>query len=221
MIRKIITTEDQSKTIMIEGTNDTYHSIHGAFTEANHIFIENGIKDKTIDNQINIFELGLGTGLNAILSLKEAEGKKINIIYHSIEKFPLIKSEINQMNYESFVPKELQKYYQKIHESNWNEEVQISPFFKIKKIKNDIIDYILPLEYYNFIFFDAFGPKSQPELWQKNILTKMYQSLKNDSRLITYCAQGQFKRDLKSVGFNVENRKGPPGKREITLGFKL
>ncbi len=222
MQREIITTKDNSKTLLIPSLNETYHSTHGALTEAKHIFIDNGINQfKNSTQTIHIFEMGFGTGLNAILTYQFAKKHQLDINYTTVEKYPVTKNEMNILNYKTLLNLNLneQTVLNQMHQSNTSTN-QLSNFFTFQLLINDIKNITLNHNQFDIIFFDAFAPSHQPQLWQKNILLKMYQALKPTGFLITYCAKGQFKRDLKSIGFEVINLPGPPGKREITKAVK-
>ena len=220
MIRKVITTGDNSKTLLITANNDTYHSIHGALTESEHVFIQHGLNYFRSQKSVRVFEMGFGTGLNCILTLEQAEIYKQQTEYHSIEKYPITSKEIQALEYHQLIKSEYQSYYKQIHKLDWNQPHQLTESFSLLKTRGDLHDHNFKDNFYDIIYFDAFGPKSQPDLWQIDILKKIFQSLKSGGIFITYCAQGQFKRDLKSAGFGVENLPGPPGKREITRGIK-
>jgi len=221
MKRTVIDTEDNSKTLLIDNTDVTYHSRHGAITESTHIFIEHGLKYFSSQDSIHAFEMGFGTGLNTILSADFAMQSKKNILLHSIEKYPINAAEAEGISSSYTLNRtDLANYFELVHSCGWSKNVTINPFFILNKIEADILSFEMETEYYDIIFFDAFGPKFQPNLWQPSILTKMFNSLKKGGVLITYCAQGQFKRNLKSVGFTVNNLPGPPGKREITRAIK-
>jgi len=220
MERKIIVTKDDSKTIFIPEMNETYHSIHGAYTEAEHVFIKNGLGFCEDLSSVKIFEMGFGTGLNTLLSYIFSIKNNKKIIYHTIEKYPVTEEEVKALNYcgeLNFV--EYITIYDFFHQSEWEVEHEIKNFI-FKKIKNDILLFDTT-EKYDLIFFDAFAPSHQLHLWEKDVLKKMYDMLNENGFLITYCAQGEFKRNLKSIGFKIENLPGPPGKREITKGTKL
>lgn len=222
MERKIITTKDNSKTLLIPEMNETYHSTNGALTEANHIFIENGINHfKNSTGPISIFEMGFGTGLNAILTYRFALKHQINVIYNTIEKYPVSITEMETLNYGSALNlNELEKdTLNKMHQSIHKTTV-LSNNFSFNFVKDDILNFDFQNQKFDIIYFDAFAPSHQPKLWQKDVLIKMYNSIKPNGFLITYCAQGQFKRDLKAIGFDVVNLPGPPGKREITKAVK-
>ena len=220
MKRTVIDTADNSKTLLINNTDVTYHSRHGALTESNHIFINHGLKSLPQQKNIKVFEMGFGTGLNAILTYDFALKNNINLTYHTIEKYPITDDELNTLNLNAILNPELHSTFELIHDGNWDELLTINQDFEMLKYNADILEQDLANSYYDIIFFDAFGPKFQPDLWQPEVLKKMYESLKQGGTFVTYCAQGQFKRDLKSVGFDIEPLPGPPGKREITRGIK-
>lgn len=220
MERKIIVTKDGSKTIFIPEMNETYHSIHGAYTEAEHVFIKNGLDFCKDLSPIKVFEMGFGTGLNTLLSYIYSIKNNKKIIYHTIEKYPVKEDEVKILNYCGEL--NFANYisgYNFFHQSEWEVEHKIENF-TFKKIMNDILIYNTN-EKYNLIFFDAFAPSHQSHLWGKDVLMKMYEMLNKNGFLITYCAQGEFKRNLKSIGFKIENLPGPPGKREITKAIKI
>jgi len=221
MNRKIIVTDDNSKSLLIPEINETYHSINGAMNEAMHVFITNGLLPMSDLKLIRIFEMGFGTGLNALLSLNFTKNTPIYIAYETVEKFPVDLELINQLQHPYTTGLiDLQSEFDSMHNSKWNEVVEISSAFSFKKYRGDIYDIELPLNHFHVIYYDAFSPKIQPELWSTNLLVKLYASMVEGGRLTTYCAQGQFKRNLKEVGFSVHGLPGPAGKREMTLAIK-
>ena len=224
MDRKIIVTEDNSKTLLIPELNETYHSTHGALNEARHVFINAGLDfffEKHLEPEINIFEMGFGTGLNAMVTLEYLRNRNLKIDYDTLEKYPLTETEIDQMDYAQLLKDNVaEDLFSKIHQSNWEKSSSINAQFYLKKTQGDLKNHQLDKDRYHLIFFDAFGPRIQPNLWSTEVLEKMHQSLKDNGMLVTYCAQGQFKRNLKSVGFEIENIPGPPGKREMTRATK-
>ena len=214
MKREIIITEDGSTSIHLPDWNENYHSKHGAIQEAKHVFIKNGLeifKNKSVA----ILEIGFGTGLNAIITF--LEGKKLNqkIDYHGIEAFPVATEEIKLMNYEEQLnATEFEDVFAKMHQSDWEEKIHLSSDFSITKRKqffNDLTD----TNYFDLIYFDAFGYRVQPDLWSTAIFQKMYDALKPNGILVTYAARGVVKRSMIEVGFKVEKLAGPPGKREM------
>lgn len=215
----IALTNDGSSTLFIAELNEHYHSTHGAIQEANHVFIEHGFKHIQLPD-FTIFELGFGTGLNAVLTLNAAETREKNIKYISIEAFPVEMELVNQLNYDRL--DEIDKFhFESLHNAPWGKVVQISPHFTLQKIEAKIQDFDEPKSEIDLIYFDAFGHRAQSELWELPILQKMYNLLKPNGILVTYAARGQFKRDLKQLGFLVESLPGPPGKREMTRATKI
>lgn len=212
-------TEDGSCTLFIPEINEHYHSTKGALTESKHIFIDKGL-NHCVKEDINLLEIGFGTGLNAILTLIESNNSKRKIHYSSIEKYPLDMDTIENLNYSSFLNEEEIYLYYNIHKAPWNQYVKISPYFFINKIKDDFTLYNFS-EKYDIIYFDAFAPEKQPEMWKQELFDSLYNSLNENGILTTYCAKGIIRRMLQSAGFIVERLEGPPnGKREILRATK-
>lgn len=222
MQRKIINTKDNSKTLLIPEMNETYHSTNGAIAESKHIYINYGLKEVSRNkNEINLLEMGFGTGLNAILTLDFALSFKKKISYFTVEKYPITTEEINVLNYpESLNLNTLTSDFLKLHQCEFTMTHEINPYFIFSKHHKDLKDTSLNPTHFDIIYFDAFAPQHQPDLWTIEILKKMYTCLAPNGFLITYCAQGQFKRNLKAVGFEVVSLPGPIGKREITKAIK-
>lgn len=228
MKRQIITTADGSKTIQIEDWNEQYHSKHGAIQEAEHVFIKEGLQHyhSTLNIEchteqaiVSILEIGFGTGLNAFLTLLEAEKNNININYVGVEAYPVSEDEINQLNYVELISTENQDYFNKLHKLSWETEYEISPNFKLKK-RQQFFSEIIDTNAFDLIYFDAFGARVQPELWTKSIFEIMYKALKPKGVLVTYAAIGEVKRNMQALGFTVERLKGPPGKRHMLRATK-
>lgn len=215
MKRSIIETSDGSHTIHVEGIDETYHSRHGAVQEAMHVFINHGLKSiSKKDGPIEIFEMGFGTGLNAWLTAISAEQP---VKYTGLEAFPVEKEMYDQLNY----AESRKELYSAIMLSEWGSWKRISEQFMLLKIHDKLETVSLPKENYDLIYYDAFGPRAQEELWKIEPIEKICESLKIGGVLVTYCAQGQFKRNLKASGMKVESMPGPPGKREMTRAVKL
>lgn len=219
MKRRIITTEDGSKTIQIEDWDEQYHSKHGAVQEAYHVFIEHGLR-LFKNESINLLEIGFGTGLNALITLLEAPRQQLSIDYVGVEAFPVSKQEVDALDYcQQLDANDQQEVFQKMHSSPWEETISITSDFSLLKQKKDFKE-IDEENLFNLIYFDAFGARVQPELWTEEIFLKMYHALKRNGVLVTYAAKGSVRRAMQAVGFTVERLPGPPGKREMLRAIK-
>ncbi len=219
MQREIITTGDGSKTIYIKDWDEQYHSKHGAIQEAYHVFIRNGL-DLFQNASLNILEIGFGTGLNAFITLLEAQKKARTINYCGVEAYPVSWEEAELLNYVTQLNAvERVQDFERLHKAPWEEKVAIAPFFSLTKKKVYFKD-ITDQEVFDLIYFDAFGARVQPELWTALIFKKMYEALRSEGYLVTYAAKGSVRRAMLEVGFNVERLPGPPGKREMLRAQK-
>lgn len=219
MERTVVITNDGSSSIYLPELDEHYHSSHGAIQEAKHVFIENGLK--AIDRaELSIFELGFGTGLNALLTLKEAANAGLKVNYHGLEAFPVKENHVQQLNYVNEIDPDLASVFSLMHAMPWEKKISLSDGFELTKIESRIQDFSGLDGEIDLIYFDAFGHRAQAEMWELSILAQMYELLKPGGILVTYAARGQFKRDLKSLGFTVESLQGPPGKREMTRAIK-
>jgi len=222
--RKIIITADGSKTIYLPEWDEHYHSKHGAIQEAYHVFIKHGLEYLCHSceslKSLSILEIGFGTGLNAIITLIEAEKISLTIDYQGIEAYPVDINDIEHLNYTEALSKEAyQSVFEKIHLISWNEKHSISNNFSLTKLKQFFSE-IEDKEQHHLIYFDAFGARVQPELWTESIFQKMYEALKFNGVLVTYSAKGSVRRAMQAVGFTVERLPGPPGKREMLRATK-
>jgi len=219
---KIITTSDGSHSLYVEHLDEHYHSVHGAVNEALHVFIKNGLEFVAKSKQeIRIFEMGLGTGLNALATKQFAQKNNLKIDYTSIEAYPLLWEECQTLNYlEELKVAELTSFFQSIHQAEWNKKIAIDKHFSLHKIHSKIEDVSLS-DTFDLIYFDAFGPRAQGDMWTKEIFQKLHNATANSGVFVTYCAKGQVRRDLESVGYTMERLQGPPGKREMLRGTKL
>lgn len=217
---QIIQTSDGSQTLQLPEINETYHSIHGAITESNHVYIERGYLFQSVKNP-TVFEVGFGTGLNALLTAISAEQTKRKTHYISIEKFPLEKKITDQLNYGFSISKEAQQLFNKIHACNWGEIIQISEFFSLLKLEADLIEeHLINIPNSDVIYFDAFGPDKQPEMWTPEIFLKIFNITSPDGVFVTYSAKGEVRRQLARCGFSMERLPGPPGKFQMLRGIK-
>ncbi|MFD2517999.1 tRNA (5-methylaminomethyl-2-thiouridine)(34)-methyltransferase MnmD [Salinimicrobium flavum] len=223
MKREIIKTADGSSTIFIPEWNEHYHSKHGALQEALHVFIDTGLQHYLrIHNpeKMNIFEIGFGTGLNALISYYAAERAGIEINYTGVEAYPVSNEELAALEYaQSLSEDNASEVFLKLHEGSWGQRQEISPFFTLQKEQMFFSD-IQAENACDLIFFDAFGPRVQPDLWTEEIFTRMYRALRHRGVLVTYSAKGSVRRAMQAVGFLVERLPGPPGKREMLRATK-
>jgi len=217
--REIIKTKDGSQTLFIPELNEQYHSVNGAVQESEHVFINAGFNQLKHLEHLRIFEVGFGTGLNAILSYFHKQNQKIS--YHSIEKYPLKQEEYNLLDFPEFISKnnDLNEVFLLMHLCQWDKYENISSKFELKKEEISLIEF-LTTQSYHLIYFDAFAPEIQPNLWTVEVFQKMYDLLEQDGILVTYCAKGQVRRNMLEVGFNVERIPGPPGKRQMMRAIK-
>ncbi|MEW6468550.1 MAG: tRNA (5-methylaminomethyl-2-thiouridine)(34)-methyltransferase MnmD [Bacteroidota bacterium] len=219
MKREIVLTADGSHTLHHAELNEHYHSIHGAVQESKHVFIGAGLSYclGRMDAAPAILEIGFGTGLNALLTLQEAEKLKRPVAYDSLEAYPLESEVTGKLNYGQLLSD--QGTFCRLHECPWNQPLAITPFFTLTKINSAVQEFIPSLAY-DLVYFDAFAPSRQPEMWTAAVFEKLFGSMKKGAVLVTYCAQGNVKRTLRSAGFELQALKGPPGKREMTRATK-
>jgi tRNA U34 5-methylaminomethyl-2-thiouridine-forming methyltransferase MnmC len=223
MKREIRITRDGSPTLYLPELDEHYHSMHGAVQEAKHVFIENGLLTRNEKAELKILEVGFGSGLNALLTcIKGQENPSRRISYIGIESNPLNHEEQKMMDFsEQIKHPNLQEFVEKIHTAEWNVLTNITSNFSLLKIEAEIQKFTTEPNAFDIIYYDAFGPRAQGEMWVKPIFEPLYRLLNDNGILVTYCAQGQFKRNLKEIGFIVESRPGPPGKREMTVAKKI
>lgn len=221
MNREIVLTEDGSHSILVPGSGLTYHSIHGAIGESMHVFIGAGLRAlKPAPGPVYIFEMGFGTGLNALLTCMEAEQMQRKINYHAIESAPLDQSVISKINFCDRLGRPgLQPVFERLHTAAWNEKTSITPFFSLHKTNADIVDYEMK-DQVQLIYFDAFAPDAQPELWTTSIFRKLLQWLVPGGVLVTYSSKGEVRRAMQAAGFRVEKLPGAPPKREMIRAAK-
>ena len=222
MKHEIIVTSDGSHSLYLKDLDEHYHSIHGAIQESVHVFIKAGLHlvAPLHPAPIHVLEIGFGTGLNALLTAIETKKENWKVNYTSLEAFPLDLELIAKLNYIQCLNNEaLSAFYQELHQCKWEEEVQVSDEMTLLKLKNTLQEVVLPSSFH-LIYFDAFGPRVQPEMWVDEVFAKMFAALTPNGCLVTYCAKGEVKRALKRAGFEVQTLQGPPGKREMVRAIK-
>jgi len=218
---RIFETQDGSHSIFSEKYSVGYHSKYGAVQESRHVFMEAALHFKALlKKELAVLEIGFGTGLNAFMTYLEAKELQLTIRYVAVEAYPVSLKQAERLNY----PNQLNAQdetasFLKMHCSDWETVVQMNNFFTFEKVKRHF-ETISYQNQFDIIYFDAFDPDAQPELWERKLLQKMYDALLPGGILVTYCAKGAVKRTLKAVGFEIESLKGPPGKREMTRASK-
>jgi tRNA U34 5-methylaminomethyl-2-thiouridine-forming methyltransferase MnmC len=218
-MNELIVTDDGSHTIYVPEMKEHYHSTHGAVQESSLVYIRNGLDFSEAD-PVNIFEVGFGTGLNVLLSAIYSSDNKRFINYTSIEKYPLPISVINSLNHFSFAGKNGKQVFNKIHDAKWGSTERITEYFVLNKIECDLV-YDRIDGKYNLIYFDAFGPDKQPEIWTDAVFKKIAIITERGGIFVTYSSKGEVKRTLKTNGFGIAILPGPPGKREMIRATKL
>lgn len=217
------TTEDGSLTLYAPTFGEHYHSTHGAVQESEHIYLVLALRERMSswqegDAPLRLFEVGFGTGLNALLSWREAEERHIPLWYYSIEKFPITPELYEALHYEGLGEEhEVKDQLLRLHAAPWDEAIELSPFFTLYKLRGDLTTCTFP-ERLSVIYYDAFSPESQPELWAEELFLRLGKASCSGAILSTYCAKGEVRRRLQRSGFLVERLPGPPGKREVLRG---
>lgn len=223
MKREIKTTSDGSKTLFINDLEENYHSHHGALREAQHVFIDNGLKLLN-DYEINILELGFGTGLNVLVTIDEFLKTDKNHVFHyfTIEKYPVQDNEVKDLAYDSlFEGAQFSEIYQKVHTCEWNITTEILPRFYFTKYQCDFFELEkLNLPAIDLVYYDCFGARVQPDLWEKPLFKMVTDTMKKGGLLTTYSSKGSVRRILQELGMHVEKKAGPPGKREMINAVK-
>lgn len=217
MTPEVVITGDGSSTVFHSGTGEHYHSVFGAITESGHVFINNGLRlaGPAID-PLNVLEVGFGTGLNALLTLLDTDKQQRSVRYDAVEPFPLPPETIRCLNYPAILGGTgIQEIFDRIHLVLPGAIVPITNHFLLRKFPSRLEDMVLPANTYHLVYFDAFSPNVQPELWKPEIFRRLFASMHSEGMLLTFCAKGLVARNMKEAGFLVEKIGGPPGKRHM------
>jgi tRNA U34 5-methylaminomethyl-2-thiouridine-forming methyltransferase MnmC len=216
MQREIIQTYDGSSSVLIPESNLTYHSIHGAIQESRHVFINAGLIpliESGLYPEIKILEMGFGTGLNALLTLETAEYFQQNILYTTVELIPLTLQEVEQLNYPG------KRDLFRLHKAEWNTIFSVSKHLKLFKLNQSLLNFKSDSRFH-LIYYDAFAPDKQPELWTTDVFLNLILMLESGGILVTYSSAGKVRRAMQSAGFRVDKIQGPPHKREMIRAIK-
>jgi len=223
MPNELVLTTDGSHTLRSQQYGVEYHSLHGAVQESLHVFIHSGLRPllESGVSKVSILEMGFGTGLNALLVRQVArQHPEVEFTYLTYEQFPVSPVEVAALNY----PRQLgveDDLFVGLHDCGWEESIGLDANFTLhKRCEDYLTDERRPYVSgeIDLIFYDAFAPRSQPEFWTTENLIVSHAALRPGGSLVTYCAKGQFKRNLRAAGFTVVPLPGPPGKREMTKG---
>lgn len=220
---QIESTADGSHTLFVPSLNEHYHSVNGAKQESEHIYINAGLLHSSKEN-LNVLEIGFGTGLNTYLTLLTGEKTAKYINYISLELYPLPMGVVNQLNYVEDSEAKFRNLFIELHKCQWNRKNEITPSFYLTKIQTDFSQLHLPVNpdvRFDVIYFDAFAPEKQPAMWSQKIFDFLYKKTNTEGILTTYCAKGAVRRMLQQAGYHIERLSGPTGKREILRAMKL
>lgn len=222
MEHKIIVTADGSHSIQVEGTALTYHSLHGAIQESQHVFIEAGLLPwLQQQKQLRIFEMGFGTGLNALLTWLQAKQTQQSIYYTSIEQFPLAEYQAGALNYcaQLGLP-QWQPAFLSMHRCAWGSAHLLDPYFTLHKIQTSLTTLTLSSDPFHLFYFDAFAPTAQPELWTEDVFKKLFSLAAPGATLLTYCSKSVVRRAMQAAGWQVTKIPGPYRKREMVRAIR-
>ena len=219
--RRVIPTADGSASVYAPRFDASYHSTHGALQESRHVFVQAGLAYVAQgQGRVSILECGFGTGLNLLASLAYALEADLRLDYTGIEAFPLPPDLLAATDYGRLAPLAplvglSPKLLTDVHAAPWPSDLALGALGVLRKRKRRI-ETLDEHRAFDLVYYDAFAPRAQPELWTPEVFARLYRALRPGGALVTYCVQGQVRRDLESVGFDVVKLPGPPGKREMT-----
>lgn len=217
---EIRVTADGSLSLYRPDLDEGYHSRHGAIQESRHVFIAAGLEywhtQHPEATEIRVFEVGFGTGLNALLTRVWAEIHQVRVRYTAVERYPLPEKVWRQLHY----PVGEERAFIELHQAAWGDAVQLDPYFVLVKIYADLRDILLEKQV-DIIYYDAFAPEKQPELWEESVFSRVHSLQRLGGVLVTYCAKGQVRRNMIAAGYQTERIPGPPGKRQMLRALKM
>lgn len=219
---KVVQTADGSSSIFWKELNETYHSLHGATQESRHVYIKSGLTFLAEKSQnINILEVGFGTGLNVLLTIEFAiQNPDLSIQLTTLEPFPLPEQILENLDFSASFSDEILDFFRKIHDCTPNETHQFLPNFQFQKFHQKLEDFQTENQF-DLIYYDAFAPSKQSEMWELENLRKIGTLTIKDGVLVTYSSSGKFRKNLAESGFQIEKLVGPPRKKEMVRGIKI
>jgi len=222
MERRLLLTKDGSYTVTVPEQKVTYHSIHGALQESRHVFINAGLLPaiQLKKRNLSILEVGFGTGLNALLTAIEVEKTETSVYYVALEPYPLEYEKVLLLNYCQLLGRtDLQEDFTTLHRCEWDKSISFTEYMLVHKSGNSLETFLHATKF-DLIYYDAFAPAAQPELWTQEVFLKLFSLLYTGGLLVTYCSKGDVRRAMQSAGFRVEKIPGPAGKREMIRAGK-
>lgn len=215
-------TGDGSHTLRSPATGDTYHSMCGAIMESMHVYIHSGLEYMSGNKSgIRIFEMGFGTGLNALLTLQFAVSRQLKISYHAVDDHPIPVETAGSLNYpDRIVMEGARRLFHRMHDSPWDQWLTIHPSLRLYKERDDIARISLPDGHYDLVYFDAFGPDYATECWTYSVLERIYHAMRKDGVLVTYSCKGAVRRDMVRCGFRIEKIPAFGKKRHMIRAIK-
>ena len=219
MKRELRITEDGSHTLYVNDLDESYHSIHGAIQESVHVFINQGFR-KISQSYVRVLEIGFGTGLNMILTLRESERTGIRVNYHAVENYPLTPEEYKKLNYDHMKEVNSKGLLTRAHDSQWDTSIKLTDSFTLYKELSDFRT-MGPRGPFDLVYFDAFAPDKQPHIWSAEIFSKIHNVTVPGGVLVSYTSRGSIRRIIKTCGFKVEKVPGPPGKWEMIRATRI
>jgi len=221
----LLKTLDSSFTFYNREIHQTYHSLNGALQEARHVFLENGLEyfiSKNPESNPRILEIGFGSGLNFLVVADFAESRNLPLYYTALEPFPISKSLFTETHYNTWIHH--QKIWNSLLESfpdpfDDHNLLRITEGIQLELFKKKIQEFQINRKY-DLIFYDAFAPGTQPEMWLPETIQKACDFLNPGGMFITYSITGNLKRIFRSMNFEIERPKGAAGKREMFRALK-
>lgn len=215
---ELILTKDGSHTIYDSDLRVWHHSVNGALQESTRVFIELGLLEKAqAGKEVKIFEMGFGTGLNTLLTVIEAQKHQYHIDFTTLEAYPLSVEKYSALNYDLLLESNV---LQQLHQLSWNQKHEVMKDFSLTKIQDDLLKYQFTQKM-DLVYYDAYSPNTQPELWTEEIFRKIYEAMNEGGILTTYCSKTVVRKALLAAGFIVEKHQGPRGKREVLKAIKI